>query len=88
GLGVPEEKMRMVSSYIKIPPLSSSVEARKDIEQFFDDGRVLVASGYPSSLYNHEWCIDYVSAREDVKLAIFLYGSGDALHNIEKRANS
>ncbi|MEN1381716.1 hypothetical protein AAIG84_34175, partial [Pseudomonas aeruginosa] len=32
GLGVPEEKMRLVSSYIKIPPLSSIVEPRKDIE--------------------------------------------------------
>ncbi|WP_457862546.1 glycosyltransferase [Pseudomonas aeruginosa] len=88
GLGVPEEKMRLVSSYIKIPPLSSIVEPRKDIEQFFDGSRVLVASGYPSSLYNHEWCIDYVSAREGLKLAIFLYGSGDALRNIEERANS
>lgn len=69
-------------------PISSVVEAHKDIEGFFDGSRVLVASGYPSSLYNHEWCIDYVSARKGLKLAIFLYGSGDAQRNIEERVDS
>ncbi|MEX2474397.1 glycosyltransferase [Marinobacter sp.] len=38
---------------------------------------VFIASGYPSSIYNHDWCIKAIGGRNDAFLHIFMYGDGD-----------
>lgn len=40
--------------------------------------KILVASGYPTSIYNHEWILDYMAdyeSTDDVALVLCLYGS-------------
>lgn len=76
--GVMLDKLCIISSYI--PPILTALQpsvALKDIDEYFLNGPTLVASGFPSRIYNHDWCIRYVQDRPHLQLAIFLYGNGD-----------
>lgn len=80
--GVPVAKLKESSSYV--PPFVGNIDiaVKAEIDAFLGGGFTLVASGYPSKIYNHNWCIDYVREHGELKLALFLYGNGDNLDNI------
>ncbi|MFH4468710.1 glycosyltransferase [Vibrio diabolicus] len=78
-MGVSPESLIRTTSYVTPYVLSESVSSSNlsYINDFFRDGNVLVCSGYPSEIYNHDWCVRFVEENEEYKLAIFLYGSGE-----------
>ncbi|WP_303285441.1 hypothetical protein [Marinobacter sp. SS8-8] len=84
GIGVAERNIIKCKSYL--PPrnqLSFCLDQRlQKIDNFFQGKRVIVCSGYPSPLYNHKWCINFVKEHPDWSLAVFLYGDGNDFDDI------
>ncbi|HFD3588891.1 TPA: hypothetical protein ACF3U9_002373 [Vibrio parahaemolyticus] len=73
SLGVEKEVIKKVSSYVK--PNNISIESiPQSILDYFDSDSVLTCSGTPSSLYNHDWCVRFVSNNPSFKLAMFING--------------
>lgn len=70
------EKLISTNSYIKSIEGSPDATFQKDIDRFFSMKPTLIASGYPSLVYNFDWCIRFVNEREDYQLALFIYGEG------------
>jgi glycosyltransferase involved in cell wall biosynthesis len=58
---------------------------QQDIDLYFSAKPTFVASGYPTNLYNLEWCIRFVSEREEYQLALFVYGDGSEKTEIQKQ---
>lgn len=88
SIGIPERKILRVSSYI--PPTTEPLNKSKQdqIDSFFNASKVLIASGYPTKIYNHDWCIRFVKNNPEFKLGIFIYGSGSELNKLIDSASS
>ncbi len=80
---VPEEKLQLGTSYIPLTDsLLQSLDCASDpLSQppgIPSDARILVASGYPEEIYQHELCLQTLSALKQsfpVHLVMCLYGS-------------
>jgi len=81
------KKVKRNLSYVKPVLDAICMEKKVEIDVFFSESNVVVASGRPDSLYNHLWNIDYVSKNNDLKLALFIYGEGNSLDKIKKKTN-
>ena len=81
-MSVPVSKNIRVSSYV--PPIGSlkDSQTQPEIDSFFDGKQVFITSGYPTAIYNHEWCIRYFVDHSNYKLALFLYGDGEEKEKI------
>jgi len=83
--GVRSSKLVMASSYIQ--PLQSRPDKmfQQDVDSYFSAKPTLVASGYPTTVYNLDWCIRFVGGREEYQLALFVYGDGSEKTEIQKQ---
>lgn len=92
SIGVPARKIVWSNSYI--PPVmeptanESPSDSIDPIDSFFFNSKVLTASGYPTSIYNHDWCIRYTKENPEFKLALFLYGDGAELERLTELAST
>ena len=79
SLGVSHNKLFFKKSYLPYKNPSSLLWSDKIvcIDRFFRNREVLVCSGYPSSIYNHDWCVEFAKNNPRWYLAIFIYGGGD-----------
>jgi hypothetical protein len=75
-LGVPSTTLVRASSYVPFVQDKVPVEIKREIDSFFGNTRTFVASGYPTALYNHNWCVRFVTEHAEYNLAVFLYGDG------------
>jgi len=80
--GVCHSKLIKASSYIK--PLAGipDIKFKQNIDLYFSSKPTFIASGYPTPLYNFDWCIRFVSHRKEFQLALFIYGDGSEKKNI------
>ena len=83
--GVRNGKLVKASSYVEPGPASPDKMFQKDVDSYFAAKPTLVASGYPTKIYNHDWCIRFVSSREEYQLALFVYGEGPEKAEIQKQ---
>jgi len=68
------EKLKMSTSYVPVPPPSLNLRI-KEIDDFIDDKKFSIISGYCSRIYNHDWVVRLFNEVElNQKLVIFLYG--------------
>ncbi|MGH9730011.1 MAG: glycosyltransferase [Candidatus Acidiferrales bacterium] len=83
--GLNGSKVVTASSYIQ--PLKSKPDKafQQDVDSYFSDKPTFVASGYPTKIYNLDWCIRFVRGREEYQLALFLYGDGSERTKIQKQ---
>ncbi|MFO0917181.1 MAG: glycosyltransferase [Planctomycetaceae bacterium] len=80
---VPEEKLRLGTSYLPLSDaLLQSLDCASDPLSRCSDipaaARILVASGYPEEIYQHEWCLQALSSLKQsfpVHLVLCLYGT-------------
>ncbi|WP_306544550.1 glycosyltransferase [Malikia spinosa] len=73
-LGVSDKKIYRSNSYISPTIDFNSIELKNEIDEFFVDNKTFICSGYPTGIYRHDWCINFVKQNPVYKLAIFLYG--------------
>jgi glycosyltransferase involved in cell wall biosynthesis len=80
-LGIPVDKLSLVDSYF--PPHAVSVdESEHPLKEVLDwiesgSGKVIVASGYAKSYYNHDWVIDALEndpALQSARYLLCCYG--------------
>ena len=83
--GVGSEKLVKASSYVQPAQSRPDKMFQQDIDSYFSAKPTLVASGYPTSLYNLEWCIRFVGSREEYQLVLFVYGDGPEKAEIQKQ---
>jgi hypothetical protein len=83
--GVPSCKLVTASSYIQ--PLQTRPDKmfQQDVDSYFSAKPTFVASGYPTAVYNLDWCIRFVGGREEYQLALFVYGDGSEKTEIQKQ---
>jgi len=83
--GVPTGKLVTASSYVQ--PLQSEPDKmfQQDVDSYFSAKPTFVASGYPLTAYNLDWCIRFVGGREEYQLALFVYGDGSEKAEIQKQ---
>ena len=83
--GVPTGKLVTASSYVQ--PLQSEPDKmfQQDVDSYFSAKPTFVASGYPLTAYNLDWCIRFVGGREEYQLALFAYGDGSEKTEIHKQ---
>lgn len=86
SMGVSAEKIITTSSYVSPLLDEPTGEMFSYIDDFFSGHQTFVASGYPSKIYNHLWCINYVSSRPNYRLALFLYGNGECVEELMNAA--
>jgi len=74
---VDKEIIKICSTYVE--PFSELRDDSSNIlADFCQSGDLLfIASGFPESYYNHDWCINALADKPSCKLVIFLYGKGD-----------
>jgi hypothetical protein len=83
--GVSNGKLVKASSYIQ--PLQSKPDKmfQEEIDSYFSAKPTFVASGYPTTIYNLDWCMRFVGGREEYQLALFVYGEGPEKAEIQKQ---
>lgn len=77
------KNIRLVSSYVN-PNLIDLENPNPQLVNFLKSKIRLVGSGYPDSIYNHEWSIEYAEQNPTVSLALFLYGNPDGIIRLKK----
>ncbi len=82
--GVRSDKLVKASSYIQPQQSKPDTMFQQDVDSYFAAKPTFVASGYPTKLYNLDWCIRFVGGREEYQLALFVYGDGPEKTEIEK----
>lgn len=76
SIGVDESRIVLKSTYL--PPALESCPGKISSPKNFPHRKtIFIASGYPSSLYNHDWCIRSVGGKNNAFLFLYLYGEGD-----------
>lgn len=83
--GVGDDKLVRASSYVQPQQTKPDKAFQQDVDSYFSAKPTLVASGYPTALYNLDWCIRFVSDREEFQLALFVYGDGSEKAEIQKQ---
>ena len=83
--GVHNGKLVKASSYVKPVPSRPDKMFQEDVDSYFSAKPTFVASGYPTKLYNFDWCIRFVGGREEYQLALFVYGEGSEKSEIQKQ---
>jgi hypothetical protein len=78
-------KLVMASSYIRPAQSKPDKVFQQDVDSYFSAKPTFVASGYPTRLYNLDWCIRFVGGREEYQLALFVYGDGSEKTEIQKQ---
>jgi hypothetical protein len=83
--GVSSERLIRASSYVQ--PMQSKPDKafQQEVDSYFSAKPTLVASGYPSTTYNLDWCMRFVGGREEYQLALFVYGDGSEKREIQKQ---
>lgn len=86
--GVAEEKLIMLSSYVR-PFLWAPEESfRREVDVFFSARPTFIASGYPTTIYNLDWCVRFVRSFPQYQLALFVYGEGPKKEEIQAQVHS
>lgn len=85
GHGVDTGRLVKATPYIKPGPVSPEGGFRQDVDEYFAARPTFVASGYPTSLYNLDWCIRFVREREEYQLVLFVYGEGAEKARIQEQ---
>lgn len=82
---VSSSKLVRASSYIQ--PMQSKPDKifQEEIDSYFSAKPTLVASGYPTTTYNLDWCIRFVGDREEYQLALFVYGDGSEKSEVQRQ---
>ena len=67
-----------ISSFLPAPEVDEEAVS-SEVLSFIEinesrEKRVVLASGYPTLIYNHDWVIDYAEQRDQVHLILCLYG--------------
>jgi len=83
--GVGNGKLVTASSYIQALQSEPDKMFQEDVDSYFSAKPTLVASGYPTTANNLDWCIRFVGGREEYQLALFVYGDGPEKTEIQKQ---
>lgn len=75
-LNVRTSKMIIISSYVEpsLNVFNINCKVKSEIDMFFTDSINIVASGYPTNIYNHSWAYKFALENKNIHLALFLYG--------------
>jgi glycosyltransferase involved in cell wall biosynthesis len=78
--GISSDARFAITSYLPYvdPPKASRLDnsaLKKRLEQLKRNGALIVASGYATAIYRHDWVVEYLNEMEsDISVAICLYG--------------
>lgn len=84
-LGVGEEQLTKASSYVRPQPSRPDEKFQREVDSYFSAKPTFVASGYPTTANNFDWCIRFVGGREEYQLALFVYGEGSEKTEIQEQ---
>lgn len=74
--GIETSKLVKASSYIKPIICSPDIKFQHEIDSYFSSKPTFIASGYPTLIYNFDWCVRFIKDRKEYQLALFIYGEG------------
>lgn len=83
--GVRNDKLVTASSYIQPIQCKPDKMFQGEVDSYFSAKPTLVASGYPTTTYNLDWCIRFVGDREEYQLALFVYGDGSEKSEVQRQ---
>ena len=83
--GIVTSKLVKASSYIKPTICSPDIKFQQEIDSYFSSKPTFIASGYPTLIYNFDWCVRFIKDRKEYQLALFIYGEGSEKIRFEEQ---